>query len=59
MEDLPEGLEDTDLCRIFWQGVLEPILIRGTSREDSLDAQLDNARHEWRIWHEQIRTRPS
>ena len=43
MEDLPEELEYADLCRIFWQGVPEPIAIHGTSRVDSLDAQLDNA----------------
>ena len=43
MEDLPEGLEDADLCRIFWQGMPEPIAIRGISRVDSLDTQLDNA----------------
>ena len=59
MKDFPEGLEDADLCRIFWQGVPEPIAIRGTSRVDSLDAQLDNARQEWRIWQERIQRRPS
>ena len=45
IEDPPEELEDADLCRIFWQGVPEPISIRSTSYEDDFDAPLDNARH--------------
>ena len=49
MEDLPEELEEAKLCRIFWQGVPEPILIRNTSCEDIFDAQLDNARREWSV----------
>lgn len=45
-EDLSEGLEDVEICRIFWRGVPESISTHGTSYEDSFDAQLDNARHE-------------
>ena len=47
-EDLPKEFEEAELCRIFWQGVPERILIRGTSCEDNFDAHLDNARRVWR-----------
>ena len=57
-EDFPEGIEDEDLCRIFWQGVPQPVAIHGTSCVDSLDAQLDNARRVWREWQEMSRRRP-
>ncbi len=42
--DLLEGLEDEELCRIYWRGVPKLVSTYGVSCEYSIDVQIDNVR---------------